>query len=143
MNTELLFNVITWMGVPMWVIFILAPKSKATRYLVQSTWPWLVYGIVYSAIAASGMLTITDFDLAGFFTLEGVKYMYNYDLTGIASWVHILAWDLFLARWMLLDAPDAGYRLSPVLLLTYGFGPAGVMCFLLTRRGFLKGGHAQ
>ena len=141
MSAETLFNVITAMGLPLWALFIFAPKSKATRAIVASVWPWIVYGVVYTVIAVVGTVTLDGFSLLDFFTLEGVKKVYAHDLTGIACWIHILAWDLFIARWILLDAPEGGYRLSPVLALTYGYGPAGLLAFLLTRR-FLKGGHA-
>jgi len=51
----------------------------------------------------------------------------------LAGWVHYLCFDLFVARWMLHDAPDAGYRLSPILCLTLLFGPAGLLCYLALR----------
>jgi len=34
---------------------------------------------------------------------------------------------------MLHDAPDAGYRLSPILCLTLLFGPAGLLSYLALR----------
>jgi hypothetical protein len=47
--------------------------------------------------------------------------------------LHYLCFDLFVARWMMNDAPDAGYRLVPVLVLTLLFGPAGLLCYLAMR----------
>jgi hypothetical protein len=34
---------------------------------------------------------------------------------------------------MMNDAPDAGYRLAPILVLTLFFGPAGLLCYLAAR----------
>jgi hypothetical protein len=51
----------------------------------------------------------------------------------LAGWVHYLCFDLFVARWVMNDAPDAGYRLAPILLLTFLFGPAGLLCYLAVR----------
>jgi hypothetical protein len=48
--------------------------------------------------------------------------------------VHYLCFDTFVARWMVNQAPAAGYRLSPVLFATMMFGPIGLLAFFATRR---------
>jgi len=54
-------------------------------------------------------------------------------LRELAGWQHYLCFDAFVARWMVNDAPDAGYKLSPVLLLTLFFGPCGMLLYLALR----------
>ena len=51
----------------------------------------------------------------------------------LAGWTHYLCFDLFVARWIMNDAPDAGYWLTPILFLTLMFGPIGLLCYLAVR----------
>jgi len=49
------------------------------------------------------------------------------------AWVHLLAFDVFVGRWIYLDAADRGVHplaTAPVLGLTLLFGPAGFLTYL-------------
>jgi hypothetical protein len=70
---------------------------------------------------------------ADFGSLDGVMKLFASPWAALAGWVHYLCFDLFVARWILNDAPDAGYRLAPILFLTLMFGPAGLLCYLALR----------
>ena len=52
----------------------------------------------------------------------------------LTAWAHSLCLDSFVGRWMVRQAPEAGYRLSPVLAATLLFAPLGLVWFLLARR---------
>jgi len=54
----------------------------------------------------------------------------------LAGWVHYLAFDLFVGSWEARDA--LSHRIPhlaviPCLLLTFLFGPAGLLLYLLLR----------
>jgi hypothetical protein len=52
------------------------------------------------------------------------------------AWVHFLAFDLFVGRWVYLDARARGitpWLTSPLLFLTLMLGPAGLLGHLLVR----------
>jgi len=51
----------------------------------------------------------------------------------LTGWVHYLAFDTLVARWMMNRAPDAGYRLAPILFATMMFGPIGFLAFRIAR----------
>ena len=53
-----------------------------------------------------------------------------------AGWVHYLAFDLFVGGWIATRAAETGMHhalLVPVLLLTFLFGPAGLLLFALLK----------
>jgi hypothetical protein len=59
--------------------------------------------------------------------------LFRSEWAALAGWVHYLCFDLFVARWIMNDAPDAGYWLTPILFLTLMFGPIGLLCYLAAR----------
>ena len=132
MDAATIFRVANVLPLPIWALWILAPRSQAARVLARSTWPWallaaLYTGLVLVALARHGL------DPADFGALAGVMKLFASPWAALAGWVHSLCFDLFVARWMLNDAPDAGHRLAPILLLTLLFGPAGLLCYLALR----------
>jgi hypothetical protein len=132
MRAATLFDALNVLPLPIWAIWILAPRSQAARALAQSTWPWAVLGALYTGLAAFA-LSQHGFDPTVLGTLEGVMKLFSLPWVALAGWVHYLCFDLFVARWMMNDAPDAGYRLAPILVLTLLFGPAGLLCYLAAR----------
>lgn len=77
----------------------------------------------------------------GFGTLKEVAILFSSPGVLLAGWVHYLAFDLFIGRWIVDDAlaraagSSAARRalLLPVLLLTFLFGPAGLLAWFALR----------
>jgi hypothetical protein len=77
----------------------------------------------------------------GFGTLNEVAILFSSPGVLLAGWVHYLAFDLFIGRWIVDDAlaraagSSAARRalLLPVLLLTFLFGPAGLLAWFALR----------
>ncbi len=72
----------------------------------------------------------------GFGTLAEVRILFDIPGMLAAGWIHYLAFDLFVGSW--IAARGAALRLPhwqllPVLLLTFLFGPAGLLAFMLLR----------
>jgi hypothetical protein len=77
----------------------------------------------------------------GYGSLEEVRRLF--DVTGLlaAGWLHYLAFDLFVGAWIAersgaLGIPHAA--VLPLLLLTFMFGPAGLLAFALVRTVWLR-----
>jgi hypothetical protein len=54
----------------------------------------------------------------------------------LAGWVHYLAFDLFIGSWQVRDSQQRGIGhlfVIPCLVLTFLFGPAGLLCYLALR----------
>jgi len=132
MDPSTLFQVANLLPMPIWLLWMLAPRSHAARMLARSTWPWAVLAALYTVLVIHA-LGRQGLDAGAFGSLAGVMGLFASPWVALAGWVHYLCFDLFVARWMMNDAPDAGYRLAPILLLTLVFGPAGLLCYLAFR----------
>jgi hypothetical protein len=134
MDAATIFQLANVMPLPVWALWILAPRSQAARALARSTWPWALLAALYTGLV---LVALTHgLDPAAFGSLDGVRKLFASPWVALAGWVHYLCFDLFVARWMMNDAPDAGYRLAPILLLTLVFGPVGLLCYLAVRSWF-------
>jgi hypothetical protein len=70
----------------------------------------------------------------GFGSLSGVMLLFTDRWLVLAGWVHYLAFDLFIGSWQVRDARRNGIPyvlVVPCLLLTFLFGPAGLLLYLL------------
>ncbi len=132
MDAAAIFQVVNVLPLPIWALWILAPRSQPARAIAASTWPWAILAALYTALVAFA-LTRDGAAFPDLGSLDGVMALFASPWAALAGWVHYLCFDLFVARWMMHDAPDAGYRLAPVLLLTLLFGPAGLLCYLALR----------
>jgi len=132
MSPATVFKIASLLPLPIWAIWILAPRSQPARVLAASTWPWAILAALYAALVVVAV-SECRFQPADFGSLPGVMRLFSSPWVALAGWVHYLCFDLFVARWMMTDAPDAGYRLAPILLLTLVLGPAGLLCYLALR----------
>jgi hypothetical protein len=79
-------------------------------------------------------------------TLSGMVELLGSDAGATLAWVHFLAFDLFVGRWIYLDARrrDPGRLvLAPLLAGTLLFGPVGFLGYAVVRRGWIDGASAQ
>ena len=73
----------------------------------------------------------------GFDTLDNVALLFQTREMLLAGWMHYLAFDLFVGAWIV--APGAGdaripfLLVVPCLVLTFLFGPAGLLAFAAIR----------
>jgi len=126
------FQIANLLPLPIWLCWILAPRSAAAHALARSTWPWAVLAALYALLLGIALAS-HPLDPRAFSSLEGVMAGFANEWVALAGWVHYLCFDLFVARWMMNDAPNAGYWLAPILLLTCVFGPVGLLCYLAVR----------
>ncbi len=126
------FQVVNVLPLPIWLCWILAPRSGLSHTLARTTWRWAMLATIHLlvlVVAASQH----GLDPRAFASLGGVMGAFRGEWLALAGWVHYLCFDLFVGRWIMNDAPDAGYWLSPILLLTLMVGPVGLLCYLAVR----------
>jgi hypothetical protein len=141
MTASGLFSAVNVMPLPIWAIWMLAPRSRLARSLAASLWPWAFLAAVYTAGVAYALAT-GGFADGSFSSLEGVMRLFDSPTATLIGWVHYLCFDLFVGRWIMNDAPQGGYRLAPVLFLTLMFGPAGLLVYI-AGRDFFRGPGAS
>lgn len=98
---------------------------------------WLCTGLVIPV--AIGMvylyLIATEFPGApgGYGSLAQVRALFGVEGLLLAGWLHYLAFDLFVGTWIAQDAYRHGVHpllLLPCFLLTFLFGPVGLIAYL-------------
>ena len=78
----------------------------------------------------------------GFGSIGEIRALFANDAALVAGWFHYLAFDLFVGGWIARDGTArniAGWKaliLVPCLALTFVFGPAGLLLYLLIRLPF-------
>ena len=119
-----------------WTLLIGFPHTRAAAWVRQTMAPSIAIATLYAG------LVLTTFIAGGsdgnFFTLDGVKRLFDDRGVLTAAWIHYLAFDLAIGCWMSRRArelPLAHRWLVPCLALTLWLGPVGFLLFtVLTRR---------
>lgn len=106
-------------------------KSWVSSIVTAVLLPFL-FAVIYSAL----LFTHWGGSSGNFNSLPGVAALFSNSWLLLAGWVHYLAFDLFVGSWEARDA--AAHRIPhlaivPCLLLTFLFGPAGWLLYLILR----------
>ena len=133
-SMPLLFSLGSFLVLPFWLSMIVAPRWRWTRRLMSS--PLVVAGplLLYAALVLPELLALLP-ALANP-QLPAIAALLGTPRGATIAWMHFLAFDLFVARWMYLDAVERGWPatvLSPLLALTLMFGPLGLGAYLALR----------
>ena len=122
----------------MWVLMIILPKWKVTRFLIDYKIIPLLLSLLYAiyiliAIRISGGM---DFG-----SLSSVMALFTEENAVLAGWVHYLAFDLLVGMWMLDQNKKLGIHqllMAPCLFGAFMFGPVGFLLFMILRTTKLK-----
>lgn len=116
---------------PLWLLMVFAPRWSVTIAIMRSPLVVLPAALLYAALVLPGILEVLPAvsrpELAPIAALLGTP-------TGATiAWVHFLAFDLFVGRWVYLDARERGispWLVSPVLVVVLMVGPLGLATYL-------------
>ncbi|UOQ77913.1 ABA4-like family protein [Hymenobacter sp. 5516J-16] len=131
-----LFSVANPLALLGWALLVLAPRWRLTQAVVLSgALPLLLAG-AYALLIGSHYLS-PQAGQGGFSSLTEVAALFQDPWALLAGWLHYLCFDLSLGIWESLDARRRGvphWLLVPCLLLTFLFGPVGLLLYSLVRR---------
>lgn len=132
MSPETIFSVCSTLVLPGWLLLIFLPRWKWTARFIAACLLPLVLALVYV------WLVVTNFggSEGGFGSLAEVALLFRNPRNLLAGWIHYLAFDLFVGSWEVRDAQRHGIRhlfVIPCLVLTFLFGPAGLLLYFLLR----------
>lgn len=119
-----------------WALLILAPRWALTRRLVLSGVLPLLLAAAYALLIGSHYLGAHAGE-GGFNSLREVGALFQDPWALLAGWVHYLCFDMGIGIWESHDAQRRGVPhllLVPALLLTFLFGPVGLLLYSLVRR---------
>jgi hypothetical protein len=137
MNEELILKVVNVPVLVGWLSMLLAPRTRFTRWLVQSDLVPLGIGVVYLVLVAPYLPGL----LAEFDSLASIGAALQKPGLLLAAWIHYLAFDFLVGRVVLADSQQRGLPhllVAPCLVLTFMLGPVGYLAYaavrLLSRR---------
>ncbi|NNL09371.1 MAG: DUF4281 domain-containing protein, partial [Croceitalea sp.] len=85
MSTAEVFSISNLMVMPMWLLMIVLPKWKVTRFLIDFKIIPLLLSIIYGIYIISSMLSGPPMD---FGSLASVMELFTFENAVLAGWVH-------------------------------------------------------
>lgn len=132
MTPERLFSVCNSLALIGWLILMLAGRMRWAARMVTGVVIPLVIAILYAYLIAAHWGETQG----GFGSLDGVAALFSNRWLLLAGWIHYLAFDLFIGSWEVRDAQALGIShliVIPCLVLTFMFGPVGLLLYFVIR----------
>jgi hypothetical protein len=131
---ETIFSLSGLLTIPFWLLIIVLPKWRWTQRLMKSVL------VIVPAALAYAILVIPRF-VEIFPAVVSPKLPQIAALLGSAEgatigWIHFLAFDLFVGRWVYLDSRERGlnpFLMAPILFFVLMLGPLGLLLYLTVR----------
>lgn len=128
------FTLVFVAAAPFWALMILAPNWRGTRAVTATPWvatPPLIFWFIFTIPHFGDFLpAVAKPTLAGWQDIVTDPAV----MTGV--WAQIIAWDLFVGRWVYLDSRSRNAHpvaMAPLLVLTIMLSPIAVPLYLLLR----------
>lgn len=136
MNPDMIFRLVGPLAMTGWLALVFAPLAPRAA----QGWVFGVIG-VQSVLHAGLVLAFWVGAPGGFDTLAAVQALFGTPEIALAGWVHYLGFDLFVGAWAVRTAQAEGIghlRVVPCLVLTFLFGPAGLLAFAALRFALVR-----
>ncbi len=132
MRAEQIFSIVNLVAIIGWLLVAILPRWKYTSVFVLSGAIPLLLAVAYL------VLIVLFFGKAegGFDSLANVMKLFTNEWAVLAGWIHYLAFDLFVGSWEVRDAEKRGVShilVIPCLVLTFLFGPIGLLLYNVVR----------
>jgi hypothetical protein len=132
--SQRLFDLAFPLAAPFWALMIVAPTWSWTRRIAGSPLivlpALLVYPVAVLPVLPELVIEVSRPEFAGLRDLLGTDH-------GTAgAWAHMIAFDLFVGRWIYLDSRQRQLHpliMAPVLVLTILLAPIGLGAYLAVR----------
>jgi len=137
MTMDSIFSLSSLLVMPFWFLMAFVPTWKWTKRIISSAWIAAPAALLYVLLVIPGIQSI-------------LPQVMNPELAGIAAalgtpegatiaWVHFLAFDLFVGRWVYLDSRRKSinpFIMFPFIFFTLMLGPLGFLAYLGLRLFF-------
>jgi hypothetical protein len=139
---ETLFSVSNLLVMPFWILMIFLPRWQGTRRLVASPLIVAAPAMLYILLLLPRIGEIGPVILRPM--LDQIVRLLGTPEGATIVWLHFLAFDLFVGRWIYLDSREREvnlYLMGPILFLTLMFGPMGLLTYLVVRSVAARQSH--
>ncbi|MGK3989559.1 ABA4-like family protein [Sorangium sp. So ce136] len=128
------FGLSGFLVLPFWGLMIFLPRARWTRRIMESPLVILAPALLYTGLVLPVIGEVLP--IVSRPSLEAVASLLGSPAGATIGWVHFLAFDLFVGRWVYLDSRDreiSPWLMAPVLYLTLMLGPMGFALYLAVR----------
>ena len=132
MNADQLFSIANIIAVAGWLLLIAIPYWKFTQRIIFNGLIVLL-ALFYAFLITMYWGQAPD---GGFSSLEEVSNLFQNRNLLLAGWIHYLAFDLLAGLFIINNARQHAINrwiIIPCLLLTFMFGPCGLLLFVILR----------
>ncbi|HEY9021198.1 MAG: ABA4-like family protein [Paracoccaceae bacterium] len=129
MSPDTLFQYASPLAMIGWIILALSPLAPRWADRIGGFIIPAILSLLYVAV----ILGYWWQGQGGFDSLANVMLLLSNPWMALAGWVHFLAFDLFIGGWITRTARAQGLAhllILPCLMLTFLFGPIGLILFL-------------
>ncbi|GGK67929.1 ABA4-like family protein [Nocardia camponoti] len=129
-----LFDLAFYVTIPFWALMIFAPTWRWTRTVIGSPLVVLAPLAVWAVVAVPVLGAIWSLVTAP--TLAALTTSIEDPAVLTALWAQIIAWDLFIGRWIYLDSRERGFSpllMGPLLVGTILLSPVAVPIYFVLR----------
>ena len=131
---ETIFSLSGLLTLPFWFLIIVLPKWRWTHRMMRSM------HVVVPALAAYSLLVIPRIvqilPAVVKPELDQISQLLGSPEGATIGWIHFLAFDLFVGRWVYLDSRERDFNpvlMAPILFFVLMLGPFGLLLYLILR----------
>jgi hypothetical protein len=120
---------------PFWTLMVVAPQWRWTQRIMSTPWSVTLPLVFWFAFAIPRLGELLPAVAKP--TLPAWQDLVAQPAVLVFMWAQIIAWDLFVGRWMYLDARERGISpavMAPVLLLGVTLSPIALPTYLVLRK---------
>jgi hypothetical protein len=128
----ILFQGVSVAVLQFWLLMIVLPRWRLTVWLFRSPWVLVPLPALYAILVVPHLPGVLPLLLNP--QLDEIAGLLGRPEAALIGWIHFLAFDLFVGRWIYLDSMERHIHpllTAPILLLTMMLGPAGLLLYLL------------
>lgn len=129
---ESLFSLAGAVAIAGWLALLASPfLARVSDWIAALAVP-IALSVAYAGLVLANWSEAEG----GFDTLDNVALLFQSRELLLAGWIHYLAFDLFIGAWEVRTARDERIPfllVVPCLILTFLFGPAGLLVFQALR----------
>lgn len=132
MDPASLFQLSGPLAITGWLVLVFSPLMPRAAQIISGLMIPAILSLAYIVFILIGWAGAPG----GFDSLANVMLLFDTPIVALAGWVHYLAFDLFIGAWEVRTARREGIPhllVLPCLILTFLFGPAGLVLFLTIR----------
>ena len=132
MDADMIFSIANMTALAGWLALLGSPFFPRVADRVAGLLIPALLAVAYTGL----VLAFWSAAEGGFDSLDNVAALFRTRELLLAGWIHYLAFDLFVGAWIVRAARHSRVPfllLVPCLVLTFLFGPAGLLAFLALR----------